>query len=242
MTHRIAIVLSALPVWFLAAALSSASPARACGFTEAPVDCGDSAESEARYMLNRVVAAVGKDKAKALDEFSRGEEGFRTVDSYVFCIGPDGVMTAHPSAMLRGQDVRALHDETGNYFIATMLKTAEAGKVAQIRYLFPRPGATTASAKTTWYTRAGDQVCAVGVYDDGDAPSAPQTLDARLAGLRQRLAAGMPASLGADWTAYQQALDEQSATRTAAIAKAREQIRAADSALTVDAMSAAPPR
>jgi hypothetical protein len=217
--------------------LATAAPARACGFGEAPVDCGDNAENEARYMLNRVVTAVNQDKAKALAAFTRGEEGFRSVDSYVFCIGPTGIMTAHPSPMLQGQDVKDLHDETGNYFIATMMKTAEPGKVKQIRYLFPRPGATTATAKTTFYTRAGDQVCAVGVYDTDDVSTAPMTVEARLKLLRERLTAGMPANLSADWTAYQQALDEQTAAQTAAVAKARDQLHAVDTMLASGAGS-----
>jgi len=74
-----------------------------------------------------VVAAVESDKAKAMGEFTRGENGFRTVDTYVFCVGANGVMTAHPNPILQGQDVHDLHDETGNYFIATMLKNAKPG-------------------------------------------------------------------------------------------------------------------
>jgi hypothetical protein len=217
----------------LLAGLLAPVPARACGFGEAPVDCGDTAENAAKYMLNRVVAAIAEDKAKALREFARGEAGFRTVDSYVFCVGPDGIMTAHPSPMLQGQDVRGLHDETGNYFIATMLKNAQPGQIAQIRYLFPRPGASTASPKTTFYTRAGDQVCGVGVYDADDPATASLPLAARLTALRDKLTAGMPASLSADWTAYQQALDEDRATRAAALAKARDDIRAADAMLAM---------
>ncbi len=71
--------------------------------------------------------------------------GFRTQDTYVFCIGPDGVMSAHPSALLQGHDVRDLHDQTGNYFIAAMLKMAVAGEVLDMRYLFRRPGSTIAA-------------------------------------------------------------------------------------------------
>ena len=40
---------------------------------------------EARAMLERAVAAVKSDKAKALDMFNRGEDGFRDRDLYVFC-------------------------------------------------------------------------------------------------------------------------------------------------------------
>lgn len=228
-----------LPLGLLCGMVLLSAPAQACGFGEAPVDCGASAENEARYMLNRVVAAVKQDKARALTEFTEGEAGFRTVDSYVFCVGPDGTMTAHPSPMLRGQNVRDLHDETGNYFIATMLKSAEAGKVKQIRYLFPRPGSAIATAKTTFYTRADDQVCAVGVYDSDEGTAAPTSIDVRIAQLRERLTAAMPAALNADWTALQQALDAQKAAQNATLSKAREQLHAADAVLASGAVSAA---
>ncbi len=215
----------------LAVLLCAPGAARACGFGEAPTGCGGDNESEARYMLQRVVAAIQQDKAGALEKFSRGEAGFRTVESYVFCVGPDGVMTAHPNPALRGQDVHDLHDETGNHFIATMLKTAQPGQVSEIRYLFPRLGATRATPKTTYYTRAGDQVCGVGIYDAEEPASAASSPAARLQQLRQRLTAGMPENLSADWASFQQALDEQAAAEDAAFARAREHLRAAEAAL-----------
>ncbi len=211
----------------LVLALSATRPAWACGFGEAPGGCGESPESEAKYILHWVVAAVESDKAKATGEFTRGENGFRTVDTYVFCVGANGVMTAHPNPILQGQDVHDLHDETGNYFIATMLKNAKPGQTSEIRYLFPRPGGTTAISKTTYYTRASDQVCGVGVYD-GDEPSGPATTpEARVAKLRQKLSSEIPANANADWTAFLEALDEQNSAQSAAFAKAREQIQAA---------------
>ncbi len=214
-------------------------PARACGFGEAPGDCGQTPESDAREMLRRVVAAIQANEAKALQQFARGEGGFRTLDNYVFCVGPDGVMSAHPNPALQGTDVRDLHDSTGNRFIATMLQDAKAGQVASIRYLFPRPGGTRELAKTTYYTRAGDQMCGVGFYDDAEAAAAPPSLQARLAQLRARLTAGMPASLGADWAAFQQALDEDAAAKAAAFARVREQVHAAEAVLAAEETPAA---
>ncbi len=221
------------------AALPS-QPVRACGFGEAPGDCGQTPETEAREMLRRVVAAIQADKTQALQQFSRGGNGFRTVDSYVFCVGPDGVMSAHPNPALQGTDVRDLHDSTGNRFIAKMLDVAKPGQVASIRYLFPHPGGTREFAKTTFYTRAGDQTCGVGVYDEAEAAAAPPSPQARLAQLRARLTAGMPASLGADWTAFQQALDEDAAAKAAAFARVREQVHAAEAVLTAEGAPAMP--
>ncbi len=183
-------------------------------------------------MLKRVVVAIQADEAAALQQFSRGENGFRTIDNYVFCVGPDGVMSAHPNPQLQGTDVRDLHDSTGNRFIATMLSRAKPGQVASIRYLFPHPGGVREFPKVTFYTRAGDQVCGVGVYDDTADATARPSPQGRVAQLRDRLTAEMPASLTADWTAFQQALDQDSAAKAAAFAKVREQVQAADAVLT----------
>ena len=50
---------------------------------------------EAKAMLERAVAAVKEDKAKALDMFNKGEGGFKDRDLYVWCANAsDGIMTA----------------------------------------------------------------------------------------------------------------------------------------------------
>ena len=52
---------------------------------------------EAKAMLERAVAAVKEDKAKALDMLNKGEGGFKDRDLYVFCANAsDGIITAHP--------------------------------------------------------------------------------------------------------------------------------------------------
>jgi hypothetical protein len=49
-------------------------------------------------MLERAVAAVKEDKAKALDMFNKGEGGFKDRDLYVACSNAsDGTVTAHPT-------------------------------------------------------------------------------------------------------------------------------------------------
>ena len=51
---------------------------------------------EAKAMLERAVAAVKEDKAKALDMFNNGEGGFKDRDLYVWCANAsDGIITAH---------------------------------------------------------------------------------------------------------------------------------------------------
>jgi hypothetical protein len=52
---------------------------------------------EAKAMLERAVAAVKEDKAKALDMFNNGKGGFKDRDLYVFCANAsDGIITAQP--------------------------------------------------------------------------------------------------------------------------------------------------
>ena len=56
-------------------------------------------------MLEKAVAAVNEDKAKALDMFNKGEGGFKDRDLYVFCANAsDGILTAHP--FLKGEHLQ----------------------------------------------------------------------------------------------------------------------------------------
>jgi hypothetical protein len=112
-----------------AMSLPAAPPALACGDSEAG-GCGENgAADDARWLLKRAVAAVKANEAKALTEFSKGEDGFRTQDLYVFCIGTDGKMTAHPDAGLLGKDAREFQDPTGKRFGAEILDVAKEGSI-----------------------------------------------------------------------------------------------------------------
>jgi hypothetical protein len=63
-------------------------------------------EAEAKAMLERAVAAVKEDKAKALDMFNNGEGGFKDRDLYVWCANAsDGIITAQPY-MNKGKQLR----------------------------------------------------------------------------------------------------------------------------------------
>ena len=217
-----------------------APPALACGYGD-PTSCDESGsgpEMGARWMLKRVVAAIGRDEPAALSQFAKGTGGFRTADTYVFCVNTDGIMVAHPNPILQSQNVRDLHDRTGNYFIKTMMEKAKTGEVSVINYLFPKPGSTVEEPKTTYYTRAGDEMCGVGIYT-GDAETAPVSPAGKVAALRARLDAGIPANLRTDWTAFIEALNAQASARDAAMAKARDSLHAAESALAPTSQTAA---
>lgn len=118
--------------------------------------------AEAKALLERAVAAVKADKAKALAMFTKGEGGFKDRDLYPFCGGPDGNFTAHPS--LVGKSLKDLKDKAGKPLGQEIYKVAQMGQISEVTYMWPRPGSTEPVQKVTFVTKVGDQVCAVGYY------------------------------------------------------------------------------
>jgi signal transduction histidine kinase len=142
-------------IFLVTAALASGIAANAFA-----ADFGSAAEAKA--MLDKAVVAVKADKAKALAAFNAGQGGFKDRDLYPFCAGADGNFTAHPA--LLGKSMKELKDKTGKAMGEEMLKVAAEGKVAEVSYMWPRPGATDPVQKISYVTKIGDQVCAVGYY------------------------------------------------------------------------------
>lgn len=121
-------------------------------------------EAEAKAMLEKAVAAVKADKAKALAMFQKGEGGFKDRDLYPFCANAgDGAFTAHPALM--GKKIQDIVDKNGKKLGEEMQKVAAEGKISEVSYMWPRPGAdTTPVAKVSFVTKVADQVCGVGYY------------------------------------------------------------------------------
>ena len=121
---------------------------------------------EAKAMLERAVAAVKEDKAKALDMFNKGEDGFKDRDLYVWCANAsDGIVTATPY-WNRGKQLRDLEGKRGAPFGETVMRYATEGTIKETTYWWPRPGTDKPLEKTALYTKVGDQICSVGYYKD----------------------------------------------------------------------------
>ena len=119
---------------------------------------------EAKAMLDKAVAAVKADKAKALASFKAGTDGFKDRDLYPFCFSiPEGISLVGPPSVL-GKDVRTLKDATGKAFGEELYKSADEGKINEVNYMFPKPGQTEPSAKVSFVTKVGDLGCGVGYY------------------------------------------------------------------------------
>jgi hypothetical protein len=126
--------------------------------------------AEAKAMLEKAVAAVKADKAKALDMFNKGEGGFLDRDLYPFCSNiSDGKVVAvgNPNAkQLIGTDGRTLKDATGKAFGQEMFAAAQKpeGTISEVSYMFARPNDPKPVAKVSYITRVGDLYCGVGYY------------------------------------------------------------------------------
>lgn len=118
---------------------------------------------EAKAMLEKAVAAVKANKSGALTQFAKGEGGFKDRDLYPFCGGTDGNFTAHPT--LTGKSLKDLKGKEGKPIGEEMYKNAQEGKISEVSYMWPRPGTTEPLVqKVSYYTKVGDQICAVGYY------------------------------------------------------------------------------
>jgi hypothetical protein len=121
---------------------------------------------EAKAMLEKAVAAVKQDKAKALDMFNKGEGGFKDRDLYVWCANAsDGIVTATPY-WNRGKEVRDIKGKHGAPFGETIMENATEGTIKETTYWWPRPGTDKPLKKTALYTKVEDQICSVGYYKD----------------------------------------------------------------------------
>ena len=110
---------------------------------------------EAKAMLEKAVAAVKQDKAKALDMFNKGEGGFKDRDLYVFCANAsDGIMTAHPYGY-KGKQLREIFGKKGYPFGQEIMEKATEGEIKEVTYWWPRPGSDEQVKKTSFLHEGG---------------------------------------------------------------------------------------
>ncbi len=118
---------------------------------------------EARAMLDKAIAAVKADTAKALDMFNKADGEFRDRDLYVVCASPaENVTTAHPT--MRGEPFKEIEGKKGFPIGKEMMEQATEGKISEIAYWWPRPGSDEPVKKTLLFTKVADQICGVGYY------------------------------------------------------------------------------
>jgi hypothetical protein len=122
-------------------------------------------EEEARAMLERAIVALKEDKAAALASFTAGAPDFKDRDLYVFCVAPNGVVTAnggHPDHI--GLDTHEEIDSEGKNIGEAILAAAEPGEINLATYMYPPAGRTEPALKSALISQVEDQICGVGYY------------------------------------------------------------------------------
>jgi len=65
---------------------------------------------------------------------------------------------------MKGKQLRDILGKKGYPLGQEIMQKATEGTIGEVTYWWPRPGSDKPLAKTTFYTKAGDQICAVGYY------------------------------------------------------------------------------
>lgn len=94
--------------------------------------------------------------------------GFRFYDAYIFVLDPQGLMLANVAFPdLEGTNVAALKDRNGVLFVQQMLKIEPDGS-GWVDYLWPKPGDTAPSKKSSYVRRVTigerDYIVGAGIY------------------------------------------------------------------------------
>ena len=66
----------------------------------------------------------------------------------------------------KGKQLRDIKGGHGAPLGETIMESATEGTIKETTYWWPRPGSDKPLEKTTFYTKAGDQICAVGYYKE----------------------------------------------------------------------------
>jgi signal transduction histidine kinase len=118
---------------------------------------------QAKAMFERAIVVLKADKERALDLFTSGHGGFIDRDLYVFCGGPDGMVTAHPYFM--GFNIKGFKDKTGKPVGEEIYASAKEGEISEVTYKWLQPGGGDEQVdKISFYTKIDDQICGVGFY------------------------------------------------------------------------------
>lgn len=112
-----------------------------------------------------LMESVGEEAFPTLRDRS---SGFRFYDAYVFVLDPAGIMlvnVAFPD--LEGTSVAAMQDSNGKFIMQEMLEVPE-GESAWVDYMWPKPGDTRPSKKSSYVRRVAingrEYIVAGGVY------------------------------------------------------------------------------
>jgi cytochrome c len=123
---------------------------------------------EAKAMLSKAVAhykAAGR--KQALADFTGKKAPFGDRDLYVFCLGPDRLLSAnggYPSFV--GMSVNVLKDADGKLLGQALWDAGSRAGGGSVEYPHINPVSHKPEAKVSFVEKVGEDVCGVGAYKE----------------------------------------------------------------------------
>ncbi len=138
---------------------------------------------ERAFVVDAVKEAVGqieKNGRAAFPLFHDASGPFIAKDAYIFVTDPNGVNLVLPAfPNLEGRNLLDMKDTEGKLFVREMLNLVESSGSGWVDYMWPKPGESVSTQKSTYVSKAkmGDHWVLVGcgVYL-ADAPKAARVL------------------------------------------------------------------
>ncbi len=121
--------------------------------------------------VSRAAELVGQQGIGACDAFKQKGGEWLGDERYVFMLDMAGLGLCHPNASLEGRDLSDLRDPDGRLIMKLILRQLERGAGdGWVHYLWPRPGKTMLTWKTTYVREAAApdgtaMVVAAGAYN-----------------------------------------------------------------------------
>jgi signal transduction histidine kinase len=127
-------------------------------------------------MVKDAVGEIGKKGEAAYSIFHDPTGSFMVKDAYIFVIDPNGVELVNPAfPSLEGRNLLDLQDTRGKQLVREMLNVAQTNGSGWVNYMWPKPGESVSTQKSSYVSKAriGDKWVMVGcgVYL-ADAPKA----------------------------------------------------------------------
>ncbi len=113
---------------------------------------------ETGFVVSAVKNAVGlieKEGEAAFKVFHDRTSPFMAKDAYIFIIDTGGVELVNPAfPSLEGRNVLDLKDTRGKLLVREMFKVVNAGGGGWVEYMWPKPGESASTVKSTYVSKA----------------------------------------------------------------------------------------
>jgi signal transduction histidine kinase len=106
-------------------------------------------------MVRNAVEIVEKNAEKSFSIFRDVTSSFMAKDAYIFVIDPNGVELVNPAfPNLEGRNLLDLKDTSGKSLVREMFKVVQTDGFGWVDYMWPKPGDSVSTQKSTYVSKA----------------------------------------------------------------------------------------